>query len=82
MIQIQLSEKDIRSFPQGVTGAEVAESISLSLRKKAIAVSWQDQIRDLNRPLEQDGQLRILTPDDPESLEVLRHSAAHLLAEA
>src|SRR5690606_8868708 len=59
-----------------------ALSISKSLAKKALAVSIDGELRDLKRPIEKDGAIRIVTAKDPEGLELLRHDAAHVLAEA
>ncbi len=71
-----------RAYPDGVTGLDVAESISKSLAKKALAISLDGELRDLKRPIEQDGAIRIITAKDPEGLELIRHDAAHILAEA
>src|ERR1043165_5083152 len=72
------------SFPGPVTGRQVAESIAMGLARRAIAVKLGDEVRDLDRPLDRDGTLKIITAsnEDPEALAVLRHSAAHVLAEA
>jgi threonyl-tRNA synthetase len=72
----------VRAYPDGVTGFEVAESISKSLAKKALCISIDGELRDLKRPIETDGAIRIITAKDPEGLELLRHDAAHVLAEA
>ncbi|KEG20140.1 threonine--tRNA ligase [Bartonella bacilliformis] len=77
-------------FPDGsqrdclaeITGLELAKSISKSLAKKAVAYSLNGIIRDLSDPLEQSGQVEIITRDDPRALELIRHSCAHVLAEA
>ncbi|MCL2282608.1 MAG: threonine--tRNA ligase [Fibromonadales bacterium] len=75
------SEKTVES---GVTGLEIAKSISEGLARKAIAVRLGEKILDLNRPLAENGKFRIITAsnEDPDSLFVLRHSCAHVLAEA
>jgi threonyl-tRNA synthetase len=68
-----------------VTGAQVAESIGPGLRKRAIGVKLDgDEIRDLGRTIERDCAIKIITAkdDDPDALYLLRHSAAHVLAEA
>jgi threonyl-tRNA synthetase len=72
------------SFPGPVTGRQVAESIAMGLARRAIAVKLGDEVLDLDRPLDRDGTLKIITAsnEDPEALAVLRHSAAHVLAEA
>jgi threonyl-tRNA synthetase len=72
------------AFPHPVTGREVAASIGPRLAKAAIGVKLGDRILDLGAVLAEDGPLAILTPknDDPDALWLLRHSAAHVLAEA
>ncbi len=72
------------SFPAPVTGRQAAETISPGLARKAIAVKIDDEIRDLARPIEQDARFKVITArnDDPDALHVLRHSCAHILAEA
>lgn len=72
----------VRSFDRGTTGRSIAESLSKSLAKKAVLIKLDGELLDLDRPLEQGGALEILTRDAPEALEVIRHDAAHILAEA
>jgi threonyl-tRNA synthetase len=73
-----------QEFPDGVTGLDVAKSISPGLAKKALGIVLDDEVRDLSRVVERDAKIRIVTVsnEDPESLEMLRHSCAHVLAEA
>jgi len=84
MSQISLTFPDgsARDFKSGVTGRDVAESIAKSLAKKAVAVQLDGKLRDLAAPIEQNARIRILTRDDPETLELIRHDAAHVMAEA
>ncbi|MFD2445508.1 threonine--tRNA ligase [Bacillus sp. CGMCC 1.16607] len=82
LIKIQFSDGNIKEFPIGMTVENVAESISISLRKKAIAGKVNEQLVDLSYKLEEDVKLSILTLDSEEGLHVLRHSAAHVLAQA
>ena len=84
MSQISLAFPDgsSRAFKSGVTGRDVAESISKSLAKKAVAVQLDGAARDLAQPISRDARIRILTRDDPEALELIRHDAAHVMAEA
>ena len=84
MSQISLTFPDgsARAFKSGVTGREIAESISKSLAKKAVAVQLDGKARDLEEPIGRDARIRILTRDDPETLELIRHDAAHVMAEA
>ena len=84
MSQISLTFPDgsARGFNAGVTGREIAEQISKSLGKKAVAVQLDGKTRDLAEPIKADARIRILTRDDPEALELIRHDAAHVMAEA
>ncbi|WP_299863184.1 threonine--tRNA ligase [uncultured Hoeflea sp.] len=70
-----------RDYPAGTTGREVAESISKSLAKKAVAIALDDELADLSNPVH-DGALEIVTRTDPRALELIRHDAAHVMAEA
>src|SRR3989441_9339105 len=81
-VQLTLPDGSVRSFPAGVTGAEVAQAIGAGLARAALAIRVNGQVRDLARPIEQDATVAILTDRDPAALEVLRHSAAHVLATA
>jgi threonyl-tRNA synthetase len=71
-----------RSFDAPVTGFEIAKGISPSLAKKAVVVKVNGQQWDLTRLIEQDATLEIITRDSPEAIEVYRHDAAHVLAQA
>ncbi len=82
MPEIRFPDGAARSFPDGVTGLDIAESISKSLAKKALAVELDGELRDLTRPIETGGAIRIITAKDPEGLDLLRHDAAHVLAQA
>jgi threonyl-tRNA synthetase len=68
--------------PRGTTGAALAAQIGPGLARAALAIRVDGQIRDLSRPVETDATVSILTDRDPAGLEVLRHSAAHVLATA
>ncbi|MCA8964640.1 MAG: threonine--tRNA ligase [Planctomycetes bacterium] len=85
MPRITLPDGKVLEFPQPVTGRQVAEAIGPGLAKKAIGVKLDDtEIRDLARAIDRDCTLKIITAknDDPDALYLLRHSAAHVLAEA
>ncbi|MBE0701347.1 MAG: threonine--tRNA ligase, partial [Acholeplasmataceae bacterium] len=71
-----------KAFNEGMTPYEIAESISVSLAKKAIAAVFNEQYVEMSRKLECDGTLEILTEKDKRSLDVLNHSTAHLMAQA
>jgi threonyl-tRNA synthetase len=82
MISLQFPDGSRREFKPGVTGREVAESIAKSLAKKAVAMSLDGQVKDLAEPIKADAKIRILTREDQEALALIRHDAAHVMAEA
>ena len=82
MVDLIFPDGSSRPFPDGVTGREVAASISPSLAKRAILIKLDGQVRDLERPIGHGGRIEILGRDAPEALDVIRHDAAHVLAEA
>ena len=81
-VRLTLPDGSVREVPSGTTGRELAESIGPGLAKAALAIRVDGQIRDLSRPIEADAKVAILTEKDPDALEVLRHSSAHILATA
>jgi threonyl-tRNA synthetase len=88
-IRVKLPDNSVKEVPKGTTALDIAKSISPRLAQAAIAAQIrpmsngnEPKLVDLTRPLESDAELRILTERDPESLEVFRHSSAHLLAAA
>ncbi|HEU5171459.1 MAG TPA: threonine--tRNA ligase [Gemmatimonadales bacterium] len=81
-IRVTLPDGSTRELPGGTTARQLAESIGPGLAKAALAARVNGSIRDLDRPLEADASVAILTERDPEALEVLRHSSAHILATA
>ncbi|MCE4985469.1 threonine--tRNA ligase [Staphylococcus arlettae] len=81
-INIQFPDGNNKAFDKGTTTEDIAQSISPGLRKKAVAGKFNNTLVDLTRPLETDGDIEIVTPGSEEALEVLRHSTAHLMAQA
>ncbi len=81
-IHVKLPDGSVKEVPKGTTALEVAKGISLRLADAALAAKTNGNLIDLTRPLESDTDLKLLTEKDPESLEVYRHSSAHLLAAA
>jgi threonyl-tRNA synthetase len=81
-ITITLPDASTRAYPKGVTPAEVAASIGKRLARDALAARVDGHEVDLDRPLDDDAQVAIVTPNTPEGREVLRHSTAHVLAQA
>jgi len=82
MISLTFPDGSSRDFKSGITGRDVAESIAKSLAKKAVAMSVDGNVKDLAEPIKADAQIRILTRDDQEALALIRHDAAHVMAEA
>ncbi len=83
MIKVHLPDGSVVEHPDGVTAAQVAEAISPRLARVAVAAEIDGQVIDLNRPITKpEVHFKVLTIDTPEGLEVARHSAAHVMAEA
>jgi threonyl-tRNA synthetase len=82
MPAITLPDGSVRTFDGPVTGTTVAAAIGPGLAKAALAMQVDGQIQDLSREIEGDAALRFITRKDPEALELIRHDAAHVLAEA
>ena len=82
LIKLTLPDGSVREVPAGTSARQVAESIGAGLARAALAARVGGAVRDLDRPIESDATIAILTDRDPEALDVLRHSAAHVLATA
>ena len=82
MIKITFPDGAVKEFEAGTTTLAIAESISKSLAKKALAGKVNGQLIDLTRPIEEDASIEIVTPDHEDALGLVRHSAAHLMAQA
>lgn len=82
MIKLTFPDNSVREFEDGVTGADVAASISKSLAKKAVAVALDGELADLADPISKNSAIEIVTRDDPRAVELIRHDSAHVLAEA
>ncbi len=82
MITIRFPDGSHREFPKGITGWEIAKSISTSLAKEAVAVKVDDQLWDLTRPIEADVAFEVIKRPSEAGLDILRHDAAHVFAEA
>ncbi|MFN3765372.1 MAG: threonine--tRNA ligase [Aliihoeflea sp.] len=81
-VSLTFPDGSVRAYDAAATGADLANSISKSLAKKAVAYAVDGQVRDLSDPLARDGAVEIITRSDPRALELIRHDAAHVLAEA
>ena len=82
MITLTFPDGAARQYPQNITGKEIAEGIAKSLAKRTVAMALDGVVVDLADPIEQDARLEFLTREDPRALELIRHDAAHVLAEA
>ncbi|MGZ2380298.1 threonine--tRNA ligase [Rhizobium brockwellii] len=80
-ISLTFPDGSVRSYDAGATGRDVAESISKSLAKKAVAIAIDGTVRDLSDPVTT-GRIEIITRNDERALELIRHDAAHVMAEA
>ena len=81
-VNVKLPDGSQREYPRGVTAAEVAASIGKRLAKDALAAKVDGEWIDLDRPIDHDAAVTIVTPDTPDGREVLRHSTAHVMAQA
>jgi len=82
MLTIKLPDGSKREFKSPVTGEFIANEISKSLAKEAVAVNVDGEFWDLSRDITTDASVEVIKRDSPEGLEILRHDAAHILAEA
>ena len=81
-IKVTFPDGAVREFPRGTTGTTVVEGISQSLAKKTVAMTVNGVLSDLADPLELDAKVEFVSREDPAALELIRHDAAHVLAEA
>jgi threonyl-tRNA synthetase len=82
MITLTFPDGARREYPEGVTGREIAEGIARSLAKRTVAMALDGALADLNDPIARDAAIEFVSRDDPRALELIRHDAAHVLAEA
>lgn len=82
MVAITLPDGTVRSYDSAVTGADVAADIGAGLAKAALAIRINGEMQDLTRTITQDCELSIVTAKDEDALELLRHDAAHVMAQA
>ncbi|GAT63902.1 threonine--tRNA ligase [Paludibacter jiangxiensis] len=82
MINITFPDGSVRQFEKGITGQQLAESISSRLAQEVLAISVNEQIWDLTRPIEADASIKLHKWDDEEGKHAFWHSSAHLMAEA
>lgn len=82
MIDVIFPDGSKKQFSKNITGMKIAESISKLLAKVAMVVEVDGKLTDLSTPITSDCKFRILTDKDPEVLEIIRHDASHIIAEA
>jgi threonyl-tRNA synthetase len=82
MINITLPDGSSKQFDAIPSGLDVARSISEGLARDCVAMEIEGQIIDIYRPIEKDTAVKLITTRDPEGLEIMRHSAAHVMAQA
>ena len=82
MINITFPDSNIKSFENSPTGLDVAKSISESFARNCVAMDLDSELVDLNTKIIKDSRVRLITTKDPEAIEILRHSAAHIMAQA
>lgn len=81
-VKITFPDGAVKEFPQGTTTEEIAASISPGLKKKAIAGKLNNTLIDLRTPINEDAEIAIVTQTSEEALEIVRHSTAHVMAQA
>lgn len=82
MVTITLPDGSIKQFETAPTGLDVARSISEGLARDCVAMELDGQVRDLYLTIDKDAALRLITKRDAEALDIMRHSAAHVMAQA
>jgi threonyl-tRNA synthetase len=82
MINITFPDGNIKAFDGPVSGLEVAKSISEGFARNCVAMELEDNLLDLSFAIDHDAKIRLITSKDKEGLEILRHSAAHVMAQA
>src|SRR3979490_3233095 len=81
-IAVTFPDGATREYPKDITGLEIAKGISPSLAKRTVAMALDGVVADLNDPVSHDAKIELINRDDPRALELIRHDAAHVLAEA
>src|ERR671931_682160 len=82
MVALTFPDGARRDYPNGISGLDVAKGISPSLAKRTVAMALDGALADLNDPIERDARIEFINREDPRALELIRHDAAHVLAEA
>lgn len=82
MLQIELPDGSVKEVESGATPHDVALTIGEGLARQAVAARFEGELIDVSRPLKASGKLELITQNSPEALEIIRHSCAHLMAQA
>ena len=82
MVALTFPDGARREYPSGTTGLDVAKGISPSLAKRTVAMALDGTLTDLSDPIQRDARIEFISREDPRALELIRHDAAHVLAEA
>jgi threonyl-tRNA synthetase len=82
MVNITFPDGNIKAFEKSVSGIDVAKSISDGFARTCVAMELDDHLVDLSAIIDHDAKVRLITPKDEEALDILRHSAAHVMAQA
>ncbi|MBE9486554.1 MAG: TGS domain-containing protein, partial [Chloroflexi bacterium] len=82
MLQIELPDGSVKEVESGATPYDIASGIGENLARQAVAAQFNGQLIDVSQPLESAGKLKLITQNSPEALEIIRHSSAHLMAQA
>ena len=82
MVALTFPDGARREYPSGTTGLDIAKGISPSLAKRTIAMALGGTVADLSDPIDHDAKIEFIPREDPRALELIRHDAAHVLAEA
>ena len=82
MVALTFPDGARRDYPNGITGLDIAKGISPSLAKRTVAMALDGVVADLADPIEKDAKIEFINREDPRALELIRHDAAHVMAEA
>ncbi|MET0876746.1 MAG: threonine--tRNA ligase [Tardiphaga sp.] len=82
MVALTFPDGARREYPSGTTGLDIAKGIAPSLAKRTVAMALDGTLADLTDPIERDARIEFISREDPRALELIRHDAAHVLAEA
>src|SRR5919112_3716771 len=82
MVALTFPDGARRDYPDNITGLDIAKGISPSLAKRTVAMALDGYLADVNDPIERDARIEFVSRDDERALELIRHDAAHVLAEA